>query len=237
MNTLSLEKIPDHVAFIMDGNSRWAKAHNLDPIAGHRAGIKALKNVTKRAVEVGIKYLTLYAFSTENWLRPKGWVNELMDLMRWYLNHEFKSFVKNKIRLQVIGQRELLAQDIQDLIQKVENRTQHYNSITIILAISYSGRAELTEAVKRIAYQVANQDLNPNNITSEIIENNLYTKNIPDPDLLIRTSGEQRLSNYLLWQLAYTEFIFTPTLWPDFNAKEFDACLQIFQQRQRRFGK
>ena len=228
--------VPVHVAFIMDGNGRWAKAKGLPTIAGHRAGAETGRRITERAAQLGIKYLTLYTFSSENWLRQKSWIDDLMGLIRWYLKNELKSLMKNGVRLRVIGQRDLLPPDIQTLIEQAEEQTQNNTTITVILALSYGARQELTYAMKRIAHKIAEGTLHAEEVTPALIEQNLYTAGIPDPDLLIRTSGEQRLSNYLLWQMAYTEFVFSPTFWPDFTADEFDQALQTYQHRQRRYG-
>ncbi len=228
--------IPRHVALIMDGNGRWAKARNQPMIIGHRAGAEAARRITEHAAQLGIKYLTLYTFSSENWLRSQGWIEELMGLIRWYLKNEIKSLLKNGVRLLAIGQLDLLPLDIQDLIHKAEKTTENNSKITLILALSYGSRNEITQAVQRIAFKIADGTLAPQAINAEVIEQHLYTVGIPDPDLLIRTSGEQRLSNYLLWQMAYTEFVFSPTLWPDFSPDDFDQAVQTFQKRQRRYG-
>lgn len=228
--------MPVHVAFIMDGNGRWAKSRHLPIIAGHRAGAETGRRITERAAQLGIKYLTLYTFSSENWLREKGWIDDLMGLIRWYLQNELKSLIKNGVRLQIIGQRDLLPPDIQALIQQAEEKTKDNSTITVILALSYGSRQELTQAMKSIAHKIEEGFLHTDEITPAVIEHHLYTKGIPDPDLLIRTSGEQRLSNYLLWQMAYTEFVFLPTLWPDFTVDEFDQALQTYYRRQRRYG-
>lgn len=228
--------MPVHVALIMDGNGRWAKARNLPTIAGHRAGAEVGKRITEKAAQLGVKYLTLYMFSSENWLRQKSWIDDLMGLIRWYLQNELKLLMKNDVRLRIIGQRDLLPSDIQTLIAQAEKQTENNSTITVILALSYGGRQELTQAMKSMAYKIAESALRPEDVTSEVIEQHLYTVGIPDPDLLIRTSGEQRLSNYLLWQMAYTEFVFSPTLWPDFTADEFEQALQTYQRRQRRYG-
>jgi len=228
--------VPVHVAFIMDGNGRWAKAKGLPTIAGHRAGAETGRRITERAAQLGVKYLTLYTFSSENWLRQKSWIDDLMGLIRWYLKNELKSLMKNGVRLRVIGQRDLLPPDIQTLIEQAEEQTKNNTTITVILALSYGARQELTHAMKSIAHKIAEGTLHTEDVTPALIEQNLYTTGIPDPDLLIRTSGEQRLSNYLLWQMAYTEFVFSPTLWPDFTADEFDRAIQTYQHRQRRYG-
>lgn len=228
--------IPKHVAIIMDGNGRWAKARNQPIILGHRAGAETARKITEHAAQLGIKYLTLYTFSSENWLRSQSWIDELMGLMRWYLKNEIKSLSNNGVRLRIIGQRELLPQDIQDLIDQAEKMTENNSKITLILALSYGSRNEITHALQQIAFKIEEKKLFPQDINAQLIENHLYTTGIPDPDLLIRTSGEQRLSNYLLWQIAYTELVFVPTFWPDFNSVEFGRAIQIFQTRQRRYG-
>ncbi len=220
----------------MDGNGRWAKAKNLPVIAGHRAGANTAQRITERAAQVGVKFLTLYTFSSENWLRQKSWVDDFMGLLRWYLHHEIKSLMDNGVRLRVIGQRALLPNDIQTLIHRLEVETQNNQVITVVLALSYGGRDELKRATQSIAIKVAKGELKAADITCSTIEQHLDTVGLPDPDLFIRTSGEQRLSNYLLWQMAYTEFVFVPTLWPDFTVKEFDQALETFQNRKRRYG-
>ncbi len=220
----------------MDGNGRWAKARNQPTIIGHREGAEAARRITEYAAQLGIEYLTLYTFSSENWLRGKGWIEELMGLIRWYFKNELKSLLKNGVRLRVIGQRDLLPLDIQDLIHNTEKATENNSKITLVLALSYGSRNEITQAVQQIAFKISQGTLFPQAVNAEIIEQHLYTTGIPDPDLLIRTSGEQRLSNYLLWQMAYTEFVFSPTLWPDFSTNDFDQAIQNFQKRQRRYG-
>ncbi len=220
----------------MDGNGRWARAKGQPTIAGHRAGAEAARRITERAAQVGVRYLTLFAFSSENWLRSKSWIDELMGLLRWYFKHELQSLIANGIQVKVIGQRELLPLDVQDIINKTEVATADNSTITLILALSYGSRDEITHAMKQIAFKVAAGEIAPQDINHDVISLHLYTVGIPDPDLLIRTSGEQRLSNYLLWQMAYTEFVFLPTLWPDFGAADFDQAIQIFQTRQRRYG-
>lgn len=228
--------VPKHVALIMDGNGRWAKARNQPTITGHRAGAEAARRITEHAARLGVQYLTLYTFSAENWLRSKGWIEELMGLIRWYFKNEIKSLLKNGVRLRAIGQLDLLPADVQGLIHKAEKLTASNSKITLILALSYGGRNEIIQAMKKIAVKVSEGSLDPKNINAEVIEQNLYTANIPDPDLLIRTSGEQRLSNYLLWQMAYTEFVFSPVLWPDFSNDDFDQAIQTFHKRHRRYG-
>ncbi|RZI45900.1 di-trans,poly-cis-decaprenylcistransferase [Candidatus Finniella inopinata] len=220
----------------MDGNGRWAKARGKPTIAGHRAGAETARRITERAAQLGVKYLTLYTFSSENWLRQKSWVDDLMGLIRWYLKNELKSLLKNGVRLRVIGQRDLLPPDIQTLIEQAEKQTEDNSTITVILALSYGSRQELTQAAKSIAHKIAEGTLHADDVTPEIVEQHLYTAGIPDPDLLIRTSGELRLSNYLLWQMAYTEFVFSQTLWPDFTTDEFDQALETYHRRQRRYG-
>ncbi|WP_277986311.1 isoprenyl transferase [Candidatus Finniella inopinata] len=236
MIDVSSTAIPVHVALIMDGNGRWAKARGKPTIAGHRAGAETARRITERAAQLGVKYLTLYTFSSENWLRQKSWVDDLMGLIRWYLKNELKSLLKNGVRLRVIGQRDLLPPDIQTLIEQAEKQTEDNSTITVILALSYGSRQELTQAAKSIAHKIAEGTLHADDVTPEIVEQHLYTAGIPDPDLLIRTSGELRLSNYLLWQMAYTEFVFSQTLWPDFTTDEFDQALETYHRRQRRYG-
>ncbi len=220
----------------MDGNGRWAQGQGLPTIAGHRAGANAAQRITERAAQRGIEFLTFYTFSSENWKRQQSWIDDFMGLLRWYLNQEAKTLMKKGVRLRVIGDRSLLPHDIQELIQELELKTQNNTTITVILALSYGGRDELKRAMQAIACKVANAELSAEDITCSLMEQHLDTSGIPDPDLLIRTSGEQRLSNYLLWQMAYTELVFIPTLWPDFSTQEFDQALEIFSQRQRRYG-
>ncbi len=241
MEALSLQHdgdhaAPIHVAIIMDGNGRWAKARGLPRIAGHKAGAEAVRRVIKSAVACGVKYLTLYGFSSENWKRPEQEVSDLMGLLRLYLRSEIAELNANGVRLRIIGDRERLAPDIIRLIDEAETTTADNRVLTLNMALSYGGRSEITDAARRLAARVAAGDLNPDAIDEALLESELYTVNTPDPDLLIRTSGEQRISNFLLWQCAYTEFVFVDTLWPAFSKEDFAAAIDEFRGRERRYG-
>lgn len=229
-------RLPLHVAIIMDGNGRWATQNKVSTISGHRMGAEVTRKIVYHAAKRGIQYLTLYAFSAENWLRPQGWVDELMGLLRHNLKHQVQDLADNGVCLKVIGDRTKLPPDIVTLIKESEAKTAENKRITLIMALSYGGRDEILEATRQVAEQVCAGRLSVEDISPEIFSNNLYTAGIPDPDLLIRTSGEKRISNFLLWQMAYTEFVFSPTLWPDFTAEDFDQALETYQQRERRYG-
>lgn len=229
-------KIPNHVAIILDGNGRWAKKRLLPRNLGHKAGAKAVEDICEDAWNLGIKYLTVYAFSTENWKRPEDEVNALMKLLRNYLVDCIERSNKNNMRVRVIGEKTGLSQDIQESIEKLEKVTEKNTGLNFTIAINYGSRDEITRAVKKIAESVAKGEITPENIDMNVISKSLDTKGIPDPDLLIRTSGEERLSNFLLWQLAYTEFYFTDVLWPDFNKKELEKAIEKYNGRERRFG-
>ncbi|MBR2299057.1 MAG: isoprenyl transferase [Alphaproteobacteria bacterium] len=226
----------EHIAIIMDGNGRWALSHGLPRTAGHKKGAEVVIEIAKAAKEMGVKYLTLYAFSTENWKRPKDEVDTLMSLLRQYLSKDFDELNKNNIRICFIGEREMLDADIQTKMSELENLTANNTSATLQIALSYGSRAEIIHAVKQIATNVKNGDMSIESIDEKSISAMLYTKNVPDPDILIRTSGEQRLSNFLLWQLAYAEFFFTKTAWPDFTAEELKKIVSNYQTRERRYG-
>ncbi len=228
---------PNHVAIIMDGNGRWAQSRGLPRAAGHKQGAEAVERVVRAASEMGVKYLTLFAFSTENWKRPEEEVAGLMGLLRVYLRSKTADMHKNNVRLQIIGDRARLGSDILASIESAEELTKNNTGVTVVMALSYSGRWDMQQAMQRIAAQVQQGDLQPSEITSEAISANLSTANIPDPDLIIRTSGEQRISNFLLWQGAYSEYVFTDTHWPDFDASAFETAVLSYQQRDRRFGK
>jgi undecaprenyl diphosphate synthase len=232
----SFAKIPTHVAIIMDGNGRWAHRQNKATISGHQAGAEALKRTCKAAHEIGIKYLTVYAFSTENWHRPTYWVDELMGLLRYYLKYELQQLIKNNIRLSIIGNRHLLSEDICTLIEKAEAETASNTGLELIMALSYGSRDELTHAAKLIAEKVKSDQLKIEDISQKLIQEHLYTSRWPDPDLLIRTSGEQRISNFLLWQLAYSELIFLDKLWPDFTGDDLLSAISEYNTRDRRYG-
>jgi undecaprenyl diphosphate synthase len=220
----------------MDGNGRWAKSRNLPTVAGHRAGAESARQITKKAAELGIEFLTLYTFSSENWLRDKQWIDDLMGLLRWYLKNQLNDLMKNGVRLRVIGNRSRLAPDIVDLIEEIEEKTSKNTNITTILALSYGAREEITHAVQNIASKAVNGEIDISQINAEFVSDHLYTAGIPDPDLLIRSSGEQRISNFLLWQSAYSEFVFSNILWPDFTVEVFEKAIYEFQQRKRRYG-
>jgi len=232
----TLDRLPQHVAIIMDGNGRWAAQNQVSTISGHRMGAETTRKIVRHAAERGIPYLTLYAFSAENWLRPQGWIDDLMGLLRYNLKNQIQDLYENGVCLKVIGERTKLPADVVSLIEESEAKTASNTRITLIMALSYSGRDDIVLATKKLAEQVKAGVLSSEDITQESFSNHLYTKGIPDPDLLIRTSGEKRISNFLLWQMAYTEFVFSSALWPDFSPADFDQALDIYQQRERRYG-
>lgn len=228
---------PTHIAIIMDGNGRWATARGLPRTAGHKKGVDAVRQAIEGARELGVRYLTLYSFSTENWSRPEDEVSTLMQLLRFYLRGEIAKLHKNGIRLRVIGDRSRLSSDIQALISNAESLTAGNTDMTLVLALSYGGRQELVDAARKLAQAVARGEMTPDDITTDAFARELSTGgNIPDPDLMIRTSGEKRISNFLLWQLAYAEMVFLDTLWPDFTRRDLEAAIQEFHRRDRRFG-
>jgi undecaprenyl diphosphate synthase len=227
---------PRHVAIIMDGNGRWAKARGLPRTAGHRKGAEAVRRATEAARDLGIAYLTIFSFSSENWRRPQGEVVDLMQLLRFYLRSEIADLHRNNVRLRIIGDRERLDPDIISLIDKAETLTHDNSGLTLIIALSYGSRQEITAAARNLAREVAAGRLNPDDIDEERFAGCLLTRDIPDPDLLIRTSGEQRISNFLLWQLAYTELVFVETHWPDFTKRDLEDAIREFHRRDRRFG-
>lgn len=230
--------MPTHIAIIPDGNRRWAKAKNLPVSVGHKTGAEMFKKIVKYSGDIGIKYITFYAFSTENWKRDESEVKTLMSMLLNFLNNSNEELGKdkNKIRICVIGDRSRLSNELNKGIDKIEEETKDNKDITVNIAINYGGRAEIKDCFKKIAEEVKSGKISPEDITEEIIDNNLYTAGIPDPDLLIRTSGELRISNYLLWQLAYTEFYFADVNWPDFDSKELDKAILAYNRRQRRYG-
>ena len=227
---------PAHVAIIMDGNGRWAKARGLPRVAGHRRGAEAARRTVQAAAEFGISYLTLFGFSSENWKRPANEVDDLMSLLRHYLRGEVAEFHRNNIRLRVIGDRERLAPDIVTLIENTEALTAGNTRLTVAIALSYGGRSEIAGAARRISEEVLAGKLSPAEIDEACFARHLLTSDMPDPDLVIRTSGEQRLSNFLLWQTAYSEFVFIETLWPDFGKPDLERALREFRGRDRRYG-
>jgi len=233
---LDIAKIPSHIAIIMDGNGRWAKKRLLNRVKGHEKGVKTVRAVVRASREIGIAHLTLYAFSTENWQRPKSEVNALMSLLVKFLKSEKKEMMDKNIRLNAIGQIERLHEDVQQELDKVMVLTEKNSGMQLNLALSYGGRWEIVQMVRRIALKVKEGRIDADLITPEIITKHLCTNSIPDPDILIRTSGEMRISNFLLWQIAYTEIFVTNTLWPDFTKDEFYSIIKTYQQRERRFG-
>jgi len=227
---------PTHVAIIMDGNGRWANARGKPRSAGHRAGAEAVRRTVEAAAEMGVKYLTLFSFSSENWRRPATEVADLMGLLRLYLRKEVARLSEKGVRFVVIGDRTRLAADIVDTIEEAERTTADNTRLTLVLALSYGGRDEITRAARTLAEDVAAGRLAPADIDDRTFERALFTSGIPDPDLLIRTSGEQRISNFLLWQLAYAEFLFLDKHWPDFGADDLAAAIKEFGRRERRYG-
>jgi len=236
LSAQALAMLPQHVAIIMDGNGRWAKQRNQPRVEGHRQGAESVRAVVRAAGELGIKYLTLYAFSVENWNRPKEEVDALMKYLARYLKNEVGELNRVNVRLQVIGQVYRLPEFVQEQLQRTVTALAKNNGLTLVLALSYGGRTELVEAVRGMARKVAEGKLDPEEIDEQVVGQHLYTKNLPDPELLIRTSGELRLSNFLLWQTSYTEFVVTPTLWPDFRKAQFCEALEEYTRRHRRFG-
>ncbi len=242
MKVLSLKKDdsvqapPVHVAIIMDGNGRWAHARGQPRIAGHRKGADAVRTTINCAVEQGVGYLTLFGFSSENWQRPAAEVKDLMGLLRFYLKSETRALHKEGVRIRVIGDRDRLDSDIISLIDEAEALTAGNQGLNLTVALSYGGRREITTVVRQLARSVAAGEISPDDIDEDAIGRRLYTAEIPDPDLLIRTSGEQRISNFLLWQLAYTELVFLDVLWPDFSKRDFEAAIAEFHRRERRYG-
>lgn len=234
---IDLKKLPRHIAIIMDGNGRWAKQHGKSRIFGHHNGVKAVRAVTEAGAELGVEFLTLYAFSTENWSRPKLEITALMELLVQTIRKETKTLNKNNIRLQTIGDtKSLPAKCHRELLEAID-LTKNNKRMTLVLALSYSSKWEIVNAAKEIGEEVLAGKIQPEEINEEIFAQHLSTKNIPDPELLIRTSGEYRISNFLLWQIAYGELYFTNTLWPDFNKEELYKAIIDFQKRERRFGK
>ncbi|PWC55840.1 isoprenyl transferase [Azospirillum sp. TSO22-1] len=227
---------PVHVAIIMDGNGRWAKARGLPRTAGHKKGVEAVRRTVEAARELGVGYLTIFSFSSENWRRPEEEVSDLMGLLRFYLRSEIAELHKAGIRLRVIGERPRLSPDIVRLIENAEELTAGNTTMTLVVALSYGSRQEIVLAARRLAEEARAGRLDPESIDEDALTGRLFTADIPDPDLIIRTSGEQRLSNFLLWQSAYAEFVFTDTLWPDFTKRDLEAAIEEFHRRERRFG-
>ncbi len=231
------ERLPEHVAIIMDGNGRWAKKKGYVRALGHENGVDALRNIATAAAEVGVRYLTVYAFSSENWNRPRKEVNALMSLLVSSLKKELKTLTKNEISLNAIGDLGSLPDKCQLELTEVIRKTGHNSRMVLTLALSYGSKDEILETTRTLAAKVAGGELKPDEITEELFQKHLYTGNLPNPDLLIRTSGEWRISNFLLWQIAYAELYFTEKLWPEFGKEDFYQALYSYQQRERRFGK
>jgi undecaprenyl diphosphate synthase len=228
--------VPVHVAIIMDGNGRWARQRHLPRVEGHRQGAESVRAIVRAAGEAGIKYLTLYAFSVENWNRPKDEVDTLMKYLARYLKNEIGELNRNNVRLEAIGQIYRLPEAVQSQLEKTKLALSKNSGLTLTLALSYGGRTEIVEAVRAIATKVQEGKLEAAEINEQVIAQHLYTKNMPDPDLLIRTSGEMRVSNFLLWQISYAELVVTPTLWPDFRKAQLHEAIEEYARRHRRFG-
>lgn len=237
LNQLDREKIPAHVAVIMDGNGRWAKSRGLPRIAGHREGIKSIKRITEVGKDIGIETITLFAFSTENWKRPRQEVDFLMALPQEYLKKELNNLKQNDIQITVMGDLDTLPDKTREVIQEGIDATKNNSSLTLNFAINYGGRQEIVDVCKEIVRQAATAKIDFESIDEKFIQQNLYKPDLPDPDLLIRTSGEQRISNFLLWQLAYTELWFSEVLWPDFQKEHLVQAVLDYQRRKRKFGK
>lgn len=234
---INTKKLPRHVAVIMDGNGRWAQQRGLDRVFGHHQGVVSLREVIEAAAELGINYLTLYAFSTENWGRPDEEVSALMGLMVESLNNETVTLIRNNISLRIIGDVDRLSADVRKRLDETVKETSGCTGLNLVVALSYSSRWEITQAARKIAADAQNGIINPDSVSEEKIEQYLSTSGIPDPELMIRTSGELRISNFLLWQIAYTELYFTDILWPDFGKENFYKAIIDYQKRERRFGK
>jgi undecaprenyl diphosphate synthase len=233
---MDTSNLPKHIAIIMDGNGRWAERRSLNRIAGHRMGIKRAKEIIRASREIGVQVLTLYAFSTENWNRPQREISTLMALLKRFLSAEGRSLIKNNIRLNAIGAIEDLPGDVQDVLQQVMEQSRHNTGMVLNAALSYSGRQEIIQAIRRMCREASEGRLDPARVDEKIISDYLYTVGLPDPDLLIRTSGEYRISNFLLWQTAYTELYITGTLWPDFSKQDLLRAIADYAKRERRFG-
>lgn len=237
MTGIDMDRIPAHVAVIMDGNGRWARERGRDRSEGHTAGVESVRAITRFASDLGVKHLTLYAFSTENWNRPEAEVAGLMHLIGWAIRRETPDLKQNNVRIKVIGDKGRLPEAVRADLEYGENETDACTGMQLNLCISYSSRSELVDAVRRIALDSAAGKLQPGDIDERMVESRLFTASIPDPDLLIRTGGELRISNFLLWQIAYSELYFSPVLWPDFRQVQFIEAIAAYQNRERRFGK
>ena len=229
-------QMPRHIAIIMDGNGRWAKERGLPRVEGHRRGVDAVRTITRIAGEGGLNYLTLYSFSSENWSRPESEINELFGLLRMFIRRHLAELHENNVRIRIIGDEDGVPSDILKMIDEAQKLTSANTGLTLVIAFNYGARGEIASAMKKIAQSVANGELSIDNISADTVSQNLHTSDIPDPDLIIRTSGEQRLSNFLLWQAAYSEFVFTDCKWPDFDEEAFYAAINEYRSRDRRFG-
>ena len=227
---------PLHVAMIMDGNGRWATRRGLDRLKGHMQGVETVREIVEGAPDLGITHLTVYAFSTENWKRPQGEVNDLMGLLRLFIKRELATLHKNGVCIKIIGERERFAEDIRKLLEDAEKKTADNSRLNLTIALSYGARNEIIEATRSICERFLRGEIQVSDINEDLFENNLATSGMPDPDLLIRTSGEQRISNFLLWQSAYTEFVFDDVLWPDFDREHLEQAIENYAGRERRFG-
>jgi undecaprenyl diphosphate synthase len=236
MSNIDLKKLPEHVAIIMDGNGRWAKNRGMTRVMGHRRGTEAVREIVRTSREIGIKWLTLYAFSEENWKRPKSEITALMRLLKRFLKSELKEMLENGIQLRTIGRTDKLPEDTRKVLRETIEKTSSNRDMVLTLALSYGGRQEILDTILKISRKVENGSITSGDISEKLVSDLLYTSDIPDPDLLIRTSGEHRISNFLLWQIAYSEIYVTNTLWPDFNKNEYLAAIMNFQKRERRFG-
>src|SRR4051812_2523041 len=229
-------EVPRHVAIIMDGNGRWAAARSLPRAEGHRRGVEALRKTVRAAGEMGISYLTIFSFSSENWSRPASEIRDLMGLLRRFIRNDLAELHQNGVKVRVIGQRDDLDPDIRRLLEEAEELTKDNDKLTLVVAFNYGGRQEIARAAARIAAMVKDGTLDPSAINADLIGQNLDAPDLPDPDLIIRTSGEQRLTNFLLWQAAYSELVFLPTYWPDFDRTALEAAIAEYHRRERRFG-
>lgn len=233
---MDFERIPTHIAIIMDGNGRWAKERSLPRLAGHNAGMSALKEIVKHSSVLGIKHLTVYAFSTENWKRPEDEVGGIFKILIYYVNKELQELHNNNVKVNILGDYEKLPKDAVNKLEEALEKTKNNTGLKFHIALNYGSRKEIVRSTKKIAKKIKEGSLSPEEITTEIMTNNMYTSGIPDPDLVIRTGGERRLSNFLLWQTAYSEFVFTDVFWPDFTPQCFEDAITEFQSRIRRFG-
>ena len=234
--TSSADTIPNHVAIIMDGNGRWAKQRNRPRTFGHHEGVEALRRTVEAAGDLGLRYLTVFGFSTENWTRPAAEVSALMDLLRLYVQRDLDKLTREGVRIRIIGEREGLSADLLDIIARAETKTAQNDQLNLTIAFNYGGRNEIARAAKKLARDVKEGRVAPNDVTEDMFARYMDTAGLPDPDIVVRTSGEQRISNFVLWQCAYAEFIFTDVLWPDFGKAALEDVIARFQKRERRYG-